>query len=66
VVAFGAFALVAAAAVALVAGALSFFALQVYLVRLFVSYGTHVTADAAPDDRFLTLNGVRFDPAPLP
>ena len=62
--AFFAFALVASVGIGLMTGALTFFALQAYIVKLFLSFGTTVTADSAPEERFLTLNGVRFDPGP--
>ena len=63
--AFLAFTLVASVGLALVTGALSFFAVQAYCTKLFLSYGTSVAAESAPEERFLTLNGVRFDPGPV-
>ena len=61
-VAFVTFALVASAGLALVTGALGFFAVQAYVIKLFASFGTTVTAETVPEERFLTLNGVRYDP----
>ena len=59
--AFLTFTLLASAGLALATGALTFFSVQAYIIKLFQSYGTMVTADTAPEERYLTLNGVRFD-----
>lgn len=51
--------------VLVVAGSLGFFASQVFIHRLFSSYGTIVSGDIGGgigEERFLTLNGVRFNP----